>query len=457
MNRRDRLEADSKKREGGWWRGIRCIRHSWLRLTASPPRRHARVPHRTPDDQRDSSDGTRVLSCDCFPFGRQHGAWTSRDAGLQLLSCRLPGRLLMCACVCLSVPVYRLARLLLRAIFAAAMSLSFSALPAFDRSGAYGYDAVRTLRLDPAQQAVLLRLRQKDPTLTEVDWAARSLNELVALIDAARGTPLRSLALTLYSKDAAAHRIAPQFADMLHSLRFLRELDLRYLALPRSLQLPLLDTLKLHGSTALLESNAAGVASLFAGCRQLRQIWITGSLYGNTTLLDKLLQTLAECLECNDTVEYLSVGEVKASAATWSKLAEALRQHPTITAVHIVSNNLGDEGMLAMQAAVRHNKNIFGIRIAETGLSEIGEQAFMDIQQLFVQNRKPAAQSQHFGMMSVARVAAAAAPRPVERKEDVESRSEAHSLAAASSSTDKTTAVHVLPRRSWRTINPLIS
>ena len=260
---------------------------------------------------------------------------------------------------------------------------------------------------------------------------------MFALIDAARGAPLRSLTLSL--SGGWDHRVEPQFAELLNSLPFLHELDLSFLTLRRlKLNLPQLHKLSLTASIADLESGADGLPFLFAGCRQLREIDVTvdESFGASRQALDKFLQSLAECLKRNGTVQSLTLGgimdKVEASAATWAKLAKTLRYHPTITAVTIASNNLGDEGMLAMQAAVQRNAHITSVRISRSeDLSKTGLQAFLVIEQTLRQRLQLE--------LERARLPAADAP-PVERKEDVESRSEAHSLAAASSSTDKPAA-----------------
>ena len=246
--------------------------------------------------------------------------------------------------------------------------------------------------------------------------------------------------------------IAPQFADLLNSLTSsLRELDLLCLPLPRmKLDLPQLQMLSLNSSGAVLESCADGLPFLFAGCRQLREIRVfVCDVFGPSgQSLDAFLQSLAACLERNDTVHSLMVAavdcKVEASASTWAKLAEALRHHPKLYKFSLGSSNLGDQGMLAMQVAVQHNKNIFTFSIEDTDLSETGVRAFMDIEQMLEQHQKRAeaqAQARRVGLLHGARVAAAAAPRPVERKEEVEVRFAAPAQAtAASSSTDKPTA-----------------
>ena len=204
----------------------------------------------------------------------------------------------------------------------------------------------------------------------------------------------------------------------------------------------------MHGPPADLESSADGLPFLFAGCPQLREIRVSVfdlSIFSGR-MLDKFLQSLSGCLQRNDTVQFLSVAavmcKVEASAATWNKLAEALRQRPTITAVTIGSSNLGDDGMLAMQAAVQHNPRILSLRLGETAASDNGVAAFKTIEPVLEQRLKQAlGSSLRLPVAAASAASVANAVRPVERKEDVESRSEAPSFAAASSSTDKTTAV----------------
>ena len=67
-----------------------------------------------------------------------------------------------------------------------------SSIPAAGRSAAVAPASVRPLRLKPEQLALLLRLREKDPSVTEVNWRVDNVDGMFALIEVARGAPLLS-------------------------------------------------------------------------------------------------------------------------------------------------------------------------------------------------------------------------------------------------------------------------